>query len=74
MNTETVLDELANIVRGCPLWPGDTLSHRTANECVSRGWADRNKAGNFIPTEAGRAVFSKYRKTWAPSIREEPGR
>lgn len=54
LTESAVLRELSNIVRGEPLWPGDTLSHATANICVRRGWADRNSDGCFVATNAER--------------------
>lgn len=50
---EIVLEELRNIALNAPLFAGDTISHATANECVRRGWAERNAAGNFVLTSAG---------------------
>lgn len=44
----TIRAELRNIMANEPLWPGDTLSHETANECVRRGWARRDADGDFI--------------------------
>lgn len=55
-----VYEELANIVKGQPLWPGDTLSHVTATQCVERGWARRDDAGNFVATDRGVAEYSRY--------------
>lgn len=48
-----VLEELRNIVHNYPLFPGNTISHATANECVRRGWAERNLEGDFLPTADG---------------------
>jgi hypothetical protein len=55
MNEKTLTQELRNIVLHEPLWPGDTLSHATANELVRRGLASRGGAGNayFVATVAG---------------------
>ena len=50
--------ELFNIYRQSPLWPGDTISHDTANNCVELGWAARNKDGYFTPTTEGTMVFN----------------
>jgi hypothetical protein len=57
-----VLEELGNIVKGSPLWPGDAISHTTANECVRRGWAKRDSNGFFIPTANGKEALSKKRE------------
>jgi hypothetical protein len=51
-----VFEELENIYVNEPLWPGATISHTTANECVRRGWAERDAEGNFITTEDGRIM------------------
>ena len=48
--------ELWNIYRNQPLWPGDTLSHATANELVQKGLAERTADGYFILTEKGRQL------------------
>jgi len=45
-----IQEEMYNIYTNQPLFPGDTISHKTANECVRRGWAERNKDGDFIST------------------------
>lgn len=58
-----ILDELENIVDNHPLWPGDTLSHASANECIERGWATRDLNWDFIPTEEGRIRLA--REQWA---------
>lgn len=50
------IPELENIAANSPLWPGDTLSHATANECVARGYA-RREGGNFVITEVGRTFL-----------------
>lgn len=41
-------DELKNVALGEPLWPGDTLSHRTARELEAAGFIKRDKDGNWI--------------------------
>lgn len=53
MLEESVIEELRNIAMNQPLFPGDTLSHQTANECVKRGWARRNEDGYFVLTSQG---------------------
>ena len=59
MQEKHLLEELKNIVEHYPLFPGDTISHSTANECIERGWATRSKEGNFLPTKAGIEIFEK---------------
>ena len=53
MGEKHVREELRNIVKNAPVWPGNTISHATANECVRRGWAARNMDGDFVPTPLG---------------------
>lgn len=48
--------ELWNVYRHQPCWPGDTLSHATANELVKQGLAERTVDGAFILTEKGRRL------------------
>lgn len=57
MLEKSVIDEMRNIAENEPVFPGDTLSHATANECVYRGWADRNNDGDFVATDKGRAAM-----------------
>ena len=52
-------EELANIVENYPLFPGDTISHPTADECGRRGWAVRQADGNWIPTALGLRVYAE---------------
>jgi len=52
-----VMEELRNIVLNAPVPPGSTLSHATANECVRRGWAERNSKGDFVPATKGRMQY-----------------
>lgn len=52
-NKLVVNDELKNIAKNQPVFAGDTLSHKTAGECGSRGWAKRDENGKWILTEAG---------------------
>lgn len=46
-------EELRNICLNYPLFAGKTISHATANDCVRRGWAERNRRGELLPTAAG---------------------
>lgn len=48
-----VHEELLNIVANYPVFPGDTISHKTAELCRRRGWAVRQGDGNWIPTAEG---------------------
>ena len=48
---KNVREEARNIALNQPLFPGDTISHRTAKECARRGWAKRNENGDWIATE-----------------------
>lgn len=60
ISIDAVFAELANIIGNGPVWPGDTLSHRTANECVRRGWAKRDSSGQFESTASGEMVADMY--------------
>lgn len=51
--------ELANVVEHYPLWPGDTISHRTANGCRLVGWITRQADGNWIPTGLGMDEYER---------------
>ena len=55
MTEYDVREELRNICENYPLFAGKTIAHRTANECVRRGWAERNP-NDFIPTREGLRV------------------
>jgi hypothetical protein len=55
------LEELANVVEGYPLWPGDTISHETARVCGERGWIVRQEDGSWIPTAEGLAKLESVR-------------
>lgn len=57
LSEEDVLVELENIADGEPLGSGDTLSHITANECVRRGWASRDKRGYLFITDLGQEAL-----------------
>ena len=51
-----IAEELYNITKNQPLFPGDTISHETANECVRRGYAKRDADGNFVLTSPERSM------------------
>lgn len=53
MTKENVLEELRNIVINHPVFPGDTISHATADECGRRGRAMKNGNGDWILTAPG---------------------
>ena len=57
-----LIEELGNISIGGSLFPGNTISHETANECVRRGWAKRDPDGNFVLTREGKQTL------WALAI------
>lgn len=50
-------EELRNIVEKYPVFPGDTVSHKTARVCAERGWAVRQADGSWIPTAEGLKVY-----------------
>lgn len=57
MRENNVLEELDNVIRGYPLWPGDTISHETARICEVRRWIRRRSSdGKWVPTQLGIAV------------------
>ena len=57
MTEAHIYGELRNVIRGAPLWPGDTVSHAGARECARRGWIERDGDGRWVPTDAGRAAL-----------------
>lgn len=54
-----IREQLRSVVKGYPLWPGDTISHEGARECQRRGWIVRQGDGNWIPTAKGLAEDGK---------------
>lgn len=48
-----VWEELSNVVNNYPVFPGDTISHKTALACSILGWITRDESGNWIPTADG---------------------
>lgn len=52
-----LVEELENIEKNRPMFPGDTISHKTANECVRRGYARRNPDGSLSATVSGGAYL-----------------
>ncbi len=61
MSERGVLEEMGNIRKNHPLWPGDTISHQMANECVRRGWARRDGDQQFVPTPLGIVIDERAR-------------
>lgn len=59
INIDALFKELANIIANGPVWPGDVISHKTADECVRRGWAERD-GGCFVSTAAGDILADMY--------------
>lgn len=55
-----VMEELFNLVANRPVFPGDTISHGCAEECVERGWARRDKDGSFRPTKVGKQALAEW--------------
>jgi hypothetical protein len=51
LGEKNVRAEAMNIARNHPVFPGDTISHRTAAEVERRGWAKRNDDGDWVPTD-----------------------
>lgn len=46
------LEEARNIALNAPVFPGNTISHKTAYQCEEMGWAKRDENGNWVPTES----------------------
>lgn len=69
MKETHVLQEMRNIARHYPVFPGDTLSHATANECVRRGWAERDENGDFVPT--GKGPFHVVASVYGEEVENE---
>lgn len=46
-------EELLNVIHNSPVFAGDTISHKTANECGVRGWIKRDENGDWVPTVKG---------------------
>lgn len=59
MDERHILEEMRNILTNQPLWPGDSISHETLNECERRGWAVRTVHGNVVATAMGRSAASE---------------
>ena len=57
MDERHVREEMRNILKNQPVWPGDVISHATAHECEIRGWAVRTVHGNIVATDAGREAI-----------------
>ena len=50
-------EQLWEIYKNGPVYPGDTISHNTAYELLHQGLTTRNKDGDFIITEKGRRLI-----------------
>ena len=53
---ENMMEEQRNINMNWPLFPGATISKEGANACVDRGWAYRDDAGFYYPTDIAPGV------------------
>ena len=51
MTEKHVLEEAKNLRKHHVLFPGDSLSHVTLNECIQRGWAKRIHDGFVMVTD-----------------------
>jgi hypothetical protein len=60
MQEKNIMEELEIIVNNQPVFPGDTISHETAEECVNRKWAARNWDGDFVATAEGERVLIQH--------------
>lgn len=52
MDEKHFLEEARNVARNQPVFPGDTISHATAEECARRGWIERDENGYWVATES----------------------
>lgn len=54
-----MLEELDNVVRNAPVYPGNVIGKRQAYACVQAGWITRTRGGGgwWIPTAAGIQVW-----------------
>jgi hypothetical protein len=50
-------EEICNIYKNEPLFPGDSISHKTLNACVSKNWAVRDASGFVHTTKKGREHY-----------------
>ena len=55
-----LMEELGNIVKNAPVFPGDTISHQTANALGSSGFAQRNSEQDWVPTEDGQKFWELW--------------
>lgn len=55
-------EELGNVVKRYPVFPGDTISHETARVCAERRWIVRQADGSWIPTAKGLRAYEAYRR------------
>ncbi len=46
----SVLEEARNIAINAPVFAGDTISHKTADQCAELGWAKRDNSNDWVPT------------------------
>lgn len=50
-------EELFNLWKNQPVWAGDTIMGSTIRELVSQGLATRDKNGDYILTDKGKATI-----------------
>ena len=58
-----LFEELGNIVKNAPVFPGDTISHRTSYALEELGLIKRNVSGDWVPTDAGRIALKNSKRT-----------
>lgn len=51
---KVIFEEFYNIYRNEPLFPGDSISHKSLRECINLKWAVRDSEGNVHTTKMGR--------------------
>ncbi len=53
VSRKSMREELTNVCKNYPLFPGDTISHLHSRACAKAGWIVRDVDGNWIPTARG---------------------
>lgn len=70
--TTELAEQLRAIVQHGPTFPGDTISHKSAESLCEYGLCTRDQDGNFVATEAGiRWVTPVETKTLDSHSRED---
>lgn len=54
-------EELRNVEKNEPMWPGDSISHQNIKELTRLGLVARDHEGNILLTIAGRTYLHSER-------------